>query len=435
MRVLVYTYGTRGDVQPYLALAHALAARGHHAVLSAPALYADLAAGYGVEFAPRDDAIIRMYLEDPEVQYTMAYQGSGDPGYRKRGRRASTRLRRTLRTRLPKMLQDTSAAAAGGADLVVAGYYQWELGQHVAEHLGVPLVMTSLWPNCVPTRYYASELVPFGMRLPEPLCRLSYLPMRNFQVGRRIVDEWRENTLGLPRRRGRHNRMRTPTGERVPFLHGFSPLVVPPASDWRGEVHTTGFWRLPPAGDWTPPAELTGFLDGDTPTVFVGFGSLLSRDAAETGRIIRDAVAGAGVRAVVRRDKNIDATLLGPDVLLVDEAPYDWLFPRMDAVVHGGGVGTVNDALAAGVPQVPIPHTSEQEAWCRRVHELGVATAPVRQRDLTADGLAAALRAATRDQAMTAAAGRLGSRIQAEDGAGTAARALESMVREPAPVR
>ncbi|MFD8491817.1 glycosyltransferase [Amycolatopsis sp. NPDC059657] len=431
MKVLIYAYGTRGDVQPYLALADAVNKRGHHAVLSAPSRFSGLADRYEVEFAGRDDEIIRMYLEDPEVQYTIAYQGSGEAGYRKRGRQASTRLRETLRARLPAMLEDTALAAVGGADLVVAGFYQWELGQHIAEWLRVPLVMSSLWPNCVPSRYYPGELLPFGTKVAEPLNRLSYLPMRHFQIGRGIVDQWREGTLGLAPRRGRHDRLRTPSGGRVPFIHAFSPLVVPPASDWRGRVTTSGFWHLPAEDSWAPPTELTRFLmDGDKP-VFIGFGSLVSRDAGEAGRIIGAAVAETNVRAVVRRDANIDAAKLGDNVLLVDELPYEWLFPRMSAVVHGGGVGMVNDALAAGVAQVPVPHTSEQEAWCVRARELGVATAPIRQRDLSPDALSAALREAT-DGAMAAEAGRLGRRIRAEDGAATAVRFLESVHREHA---
>ncbi|WP_440899196.1 glycosyltransferase, partial [Actinosynnema sp.] len=269
-----------------------------------------------------------------------------------------------------------------------------------------------------------SEVVPFGGSLPPLLNRLSYLPLRWFQVGGAEVDRWRAD-LGLPKRRGRHDRSRTATGEPVPFVHGISPLVVPPAPDWPANAHTSGFWRLPPAPDWSPPPSLADFLDRDPKPVFIGFGSIVSRDPEDTARVIREAVSRAGVRAVVRLEANIDADALGPDVLPAGEAPYDWLFPRVAAIVHGGGVGTVNDALASGVPQVPVPHTSEQEVWCRIAHRLGVATEPFRQRDLDVDRLATALRAATGDEGLARAARSVGERVRAEDGAGTAAALVE----------
>ncbi|MEQ4720918.1 nucleotide disphospho-sugar-binding domain-containing protein [Nonomuraea sp. B19D2] len=146
------------------------------------------------------------------------------------------------------------------------------------------------------------------------------------------------------------------------------------------------------------------------------------------GRLVAEAIRLAGVRAVLvsgwggmRLDDPPD------NVLLLDQAPHDWLFPRMAAIIHHGRSGTTGAALAAGRPQAVCPFVADQPFWAARMHAAGVAPSPQPQRRLTSDALAAAISQVTTDSAMMAAAENLGDRIRAEDGTGRAVKILERL--------
>lgn len=119
------------------------------------------------------------------------------------------------------------------------------------------------------------------------------------------------------------------------------------------------------------------------------------------------------------------------NVLVIDQAPHDWLFPRVSAVVHHGGGGTTGAALAAGRPQVVCPFVADQPHWANRMHAIGVAPPPLGQQHLTADRLAEAIRHATGDTALCERAERLGREIRAQNGVQVAVDALEETRENP----
>lgn len=420
MRVLVYCYGSRGDVQPYLALATALNAAGHHAVLAAPAMFAPFAAEYGVDFSPRNDEWLRL-LGRPEIRDLIANEDDRSSRFD-----AARALLGAEAARLyPVMVRDNWTAARHDVDLVVHQHNALDHGHQVAERLGVPAVVATLYPSYVPTWEYPSTMIKPGVRLPRLLNRLSYLPLGRVVAHRDVLDAWRTDTLGLPPRRGRFDRLRRPDGGRVPVLNGFSRHLVRPASDWPSSVHTTGFWFLPAPASWSPPPELLAFLDAGPPPVFVGFGSMAGRDPAGTGRLVAEAVRAAGVRAIVGTGwGGIELADHGPEILVLEQAPYDWLFPRVAAVVHAGGIGTIHAATVAGRPQVVIPFQREQMMWSRRTADLGLAPEPTFQRDLTVDLLTLAIRRATEDPTIATTAARLSTLMRTENGTASAVRLL-----------
>ena len=110
---------------------------------------------------------------------------------------------------------------------------------------------------------------------------------------------------------------------------------------------------------------------------------------------------------------------------MIDSVPFDWLFPRMAAVVHHGGAGTTSMGLRAGVPAVVTPFMGDQPFWGRRVHELGAGPQPIPRRHLTAERLAQAIHAAVSDESMADTAARLGERIRGENGVATAISIIE----------
>lgn len=424
MRVLIYAYGSRGNVQPYLALAHALKIRGHEATLVAPALFEPLVATYGVEFVPRDDTFLRLYLYDPVVRKMITTGGSLSRVDRKAARLARRLRSKAFEQSLPSNLRDIWTAAGSGADLIVQPYNRFEQGYHIAEKLGVPVVIATLYPNLAPTWKYPSALVEIKTQLPRLVNRLSYLPLGYQLQERGIINKWRTEQLQLSSRRWRNSLYR-PDGGRVPILHGFSPQVITPAPDWPTYAFTTGFWFLPVPNNWKPPERLTRFLHDGEPPIFIGLGSVEPENLHLTEAVLIEAARKAKVRVVIRSGRRSIDVPTSSDVFFIDEVPAVWLFPHLRAVVHSGGVGVAHDALVAGVPQVICPQHNEQYFWGRRMHEIGVAPAPMWLSQLDSEIMAASIHYAVTDKTIGRTAPRIASRVRHENGTLTAVQILE----------
>lgn len=418
MRALIFTHGTRGDVQPYAALARTLERAGHEAVLAAPAAAAELVKSHGLRFFPLADGPMTL-LQDPQVREGIEtnYRGL-------RGKALALRVMRRVRPLLAHVAADMAASVECGADIVV--HNPGVPGHHVAEALGIPAVPAGLQPVWVPTRAFRNPMLP--LPLPRALNRASYLAIKLLVHTMGGVSDQLRDELGLPRRRGRHDFLRRPDGGPAPVLHGFSRHILPPDTDYPAWVRTTGFWFLPAAPDWTPPAALADFLAAGEPPVYVGFGSMAGTDPHRLGRVVADAARLAKVRVVLATGwGGIQLDEPPPNVLRVTDVPHDWLFDRVAAVVHHGGSGTTGAALAAGKPQVVCPFAADQPFWATRMHTAGVAPAPLPPRLLTAPDLAAAIRHATTNPATIDRAAALGHHVRTEDGVTTAVRVLESI--------
>ncbi|WP_252446110.1 glycosyltransferase [Pseudonocardia humida] len=418
------TFGTRGDVQPFVALARELRGRGHEPVLAAPRRFAGLAAEHGVALAPVDDGPLRSMDA-----------ARGDGGAMSGGLRARLALARSMPAAFARIFDDATAIATTGPGAgagVVVHNGQIMAAPHLAELLGVPAVLALTLPMYVPTREFPWPGLSLPVGLPGVLNRASFRGMKAPEVMfGRVVDRWREQALGLARRRGRHDPLRTPQGRPAPVLNAVSRHVVRPPADWPPSVTTTGYWFLPAATDL--PAELAAFLAAGEPPVLVGFGSMAGPDPAGTAAVVLAAVAGLGVRAILATGwGGLRPDRLPEGVIAVEQVPHDLLLPHVAAVVHHGGAGTTGAAAAAGRPQVICPFVADQPFWGRRMHDLGVAPPPVPQRRLSAERLAAALRLALSDTAVGAAATELGHRIREEDGVGAAVTQLERLVPDGA---
>jgi len=427
VKAFVLGYGTRGDVQPLLALCCALHRAGHDVGLAAPAPYASLVTGYGIRFTPLNSGMLRRF-DTAQMRNAVGNNLRGLSALRalaESSREASQSIRPVL---------DAACAAAAGADIVIHHPLAFA-GQHIAEQLGVPAIVIQIYPVFVPTRAFPNPIYHYRWlrNLPGALNRATYpafrLMLRLFAG--RAVDNWREHSLRLPSRPGRHNPLRWPDGTPAPVLTPVSPHVVPAPPDYPDHVHTTGYWSLPAHPGWTPPRSLTEFLAAGQPPVYVGFGSVVG-DAKRAEQVVVQAVQAAGVRAVLATGRGgLDPSHLPPDVLVIDQAPHDWLLPRMAATVHHGGGGTTFAAIAASRPQVVCPFVIDQVFWADRMHDLGVSPAPIPQGRLTVERLAGAIRAATTDAGMARRARQLGSLVGPENGTADAVAIIERILACP----
>jgi len=397
MTTLLVTTGSRGDVQPFLALGRGLVDAGHPALVAAPRRFAELAARVGVDFVGLDDSLFA--LQDELV-------GAG-------ARAAFTGVSRA-RPYLRRWLDDLAGLGDVGADAVV--FTQKTLGGlSLAEKLGVPALPAQLIPLTPPTEAFAHPLAPAST--PAILARTSWALTGAVELPwRRVVAQWRSERLGLPARTAPLADLIASHG----ILSAWSAPLLPAPPDWPEAARPLGFWTVPDGGGQLS-AEVRAFLDAGPPPVLVGFGSMTTRDPAGLTAEVTAGLHKAGRRGIVVAGwAGLGRGVTDDEVLVLDEAPYEVLLPRVAAVVHHGGIGTVGAALRAGVPQVVHPFFGDQPFWARRLHRLGVAPPPLTR--LRAAAVADALRDA---EGRADTAHHLGALVREEDGITAARRRIE----------
>ena len=415
MRILVTTFGTRGDVQPYVALGGALTSRGHDVTLAAPEAFRDMAEGVGVRLHPAGSRMLTM-LQDvmPELS----------------GARDALRTLGVMREAMREHIDEQWDAARAADPEVLVYHPKCLAGPHMAEALGVPGVLSLPLPFYTPTRAFPIPLLG-GASLPGWANRASYTLARATTVmyGRVTNDFRRRVGLGAIGRLA--DPLRNPDGSPVQVLYPYSRHVVPVPTDFPPSAHVTGYWFLSHDPAWRPDARLVDFLAAGEPPVYVGFGSMGFGKGADERR---DAV----LRALeANRLRGIVATGWGgltagdapsDDVLVVDAVPHDWLFGRVAAVVHHGGAGSTAAGLRAGKPSLVCPFLGDQPFWGARVHAVGAGPAPLPASKLAA-GLTERLGDLVRTPEYRLEAADIGEKIRGEDGLGEGVAAIEARAR------
>lgn len=424
MNVFIFTLGTRGDVQPYVALGRGLVAAGHRAVVCTDSRFRPLILEHGLEAAEfnglftelTDSAVGREIMESAGTAWQLL--------------KSMPRLLR-LSARMQQALMDDGwrAAQAAAPDLIV--YHPKAFGgPHFAERLRVPVAMAVPLPMLVPTGEFPVIGFP---RLPLGAAynRATYLVLNRLMrtISGKPIARWRRSQ-GLPSFSGRQDWLRTRAGQPIPVLHAYSPLVGPVPADWPESAGATGAWYLDQPAGWKPGADLAAFLEAGPPPVYVGFGSMSGTRARERTELVVAALEMAGMRGVVATGwGGLRAGRLPGHVHLIDEAPHDWLFPRMATVVHHGGAGTTAAGLRAGRPTVICPFMADQPFWGQCVHRRGFGPPPLPQRKLTAERLARAIRQAVDDPGIRERTESLAPRLRAEAGVERAVQRLEEIHR------
>ncbi|GAB4453898.1 MAG: glycosyltransferase [Anaerolineae bacterium] len=420
MRIAMLTFGSRGDVQPYIALGVGLKRAGHAVRLAAPAQFEAFVTSYGLDFVPLPgnvEAIARNFVE-----------------------RAKFNLVRTIQV-LAEQIPPVAAvayrqivSACADADAIVHALVMTPSGHQMARLFGVPDISAQTIPVFAHTRAFPGVMFP-GLPLGGGYNWLTHeLFNQAFMLTGRLLYRMVRHQLPDPPGAPLWP-FAASNPQRPPLLFGFSPSVIPPPPDWGARVHVTGYWYLD-APDWQPPPGLVDFLAAGPPPVYVGFGSMMGQDLAQTMAVALEALRLSGQRGVIATGWGRAADVDLPDsVFQIDAAPHGWLFPQMAAVVHHGGAGTTSAGLRAGVPTVIVPFAADQLFWGQRVAALGVGPAPIPRRALTAAHLAYAIRVAATHTPMRQRAAALGERIRAEDGVGEAVGWIEHYVHDATSAR
>lgn len=416
MHALIMSFGTRGDVQPYAALAGALARAGHNVTLAVPAGFADLVPRSSpgtITHHPAGSAMLRV-LQDVMPQLS--------------GPRDALRTLGIMTSAMRELNAECQAAAEAAQPDVVVYHPKCLAGPHIAEALGVPGVFSLPLPIYTPTRAHP---MPFfgGASFGALGNRASYSFRRvaGAMYGGMINDFRREVGLGRVSRLA--DPLKNPDGSPVHILYPYSRHVLPVPSDYPPSAHVTGYWFLDHDGGWEPPSQLVDFLAAGEPPVYVGFGSMGFGKGADRRR---DAVLSAlrvhGLRGIVATGwGGITTGEAGTDdVLVLEGVPHEWLFPRVAAVVHHGGAGSTAAGIRAGRPTLIVPFLGDQPFWGARVQALGVGPPPLPARQL-GTGLAERLGELVNTASYASRAEEVGAAVRAEDGLAAGVQVLEQI--------
>ncbi len=406
MRFAIETLGTRGDVQPYIALAQGLKQSGHEVQLAAPDQFSDMLRDMGIAFAPLPGEFLEL-MDTPEGKAAIAGGRSFSAGFK---------LLKHVRPMMRGLLDaEWAAVSAFAPDLII--YHPKSIASpHMAEKLGIPSVLASPLPGFTPTAAFPSPMLPFSSLGPFNRVSHSLAIHGAALLFGRLIREWRRASLGLGGIRAQQH----PAGT----IYAYSPHVVPKPADWGDDVLVSGYWFLDSI-DWRPDAKLAAYLDAGEPPLYVGFGSMPEIDAGAFTDMVIEALALTGKRALLATGGGaLSAGPQPPGVHFIAGAPHDRLLPRVAAVIHHGGAGTTAAALRAGKPTVACPFFGDQPFWGRRIAQLGVGPPPLDRKTLSASKLAQAIK--SMDDARTRMrAADLGATIRAEDGVGAAVAFLQ----------
>jgi UDP:flavonoid glycosyltransferase YjiC (YdhE family) len=406
MKIVVLSGGGRGDTQPYAALACGFQRAGHEVVFVTVPHFAPLLDGRDVE----------LYLSDIDLEQIFAsetaqdlFGSGGSPlGFMRHFKDLFLPILEQAAGDLIKVCQD--------ADGLVVSTMHILVGTEGVERLGVPYVAAFPAP-ATPSWYYPSVMSP-----PLPV----WLPGQRLynRLTHWFVLRLADRFLGRPYRRIMGQELPNPTSLAplpASILYGFSPRVFSRPPDWGPHIHITGYWFLDHLLGWEPSKDLQDFLAAGEIPVYVGFGSMNTRDPESATRLVCQALERAGRRGVLITGMGgLHKGDLPAHVYAAESLPHDWLFERVSAVVHHCGAGTTAAGLRAGRPTVCVPHMGDQVFWARRVCALGAGPAYIPRKRLTVENLAHAIDQATTDPSIRERARAIGESIRSEDGVGAA---------------
>ncbi|KAK7745822.1 Sterol 3-beta-glucosyltransferase [Cytospora paraplurivora] len=440
LRITCLTIGSRGDVQPYIALCKGLMAEGHRAKIATHMEFKDWIEKHGIEFAPVEGdpgELMRLCIENGT--FTVAFL-----------REASS----TMRTWLDGLLA-SSWRACKGSDVLIESPSAMA-GIHIAEKLCIPYFRAFGMP-WTRTRAYPHAFMMPERKMGGAYNLVTYILFDNvfWKATAHQINKWRNTTLGLP-----NTSLEKLQPNKVPFLYNFSQHVVPPPLDYSDWIRVTGYWFLNEGGEnWTPPQDLVDFIDkarkDNKKLVYVGFGSIIMDNPSKFTREIIDAILKADVRCILSKGwsdrldpKSHEAQEAGvavdgegstnsgsegkqgtveiplpPEIFSIKSAPHDWLFNQIDAAAHHGGSGTTGASLRAGIPTIVRPFFGDQFFFGGRVEDLGVG---ILLRKWGVNSFARALWEATHSERMITKARVLGENIRKlqENGVDTAIQCI-----------
>ncbi len=417
-RIFVATSGSRGDVEPFLALSKALQRAGYDVLLSAPPDFGGWIASHGIAHHPAGEPA-------REIVYAFADAIENDKFFRSLARAGYEQKFRAL--------FESVAEASQGAALLIYSPLMASV-TFLAEARGIPAIAVYLAP-AFPTAEFAVPLMrrfSYGSFVNPLLHRALDLLLWNM-----FRPWWNSVRSGLPGLKplGRFHDIHSINGKPILHLFALSETLLPRPRDWPGHAIMTGNFFLDGGEDWQVPADLAAFLEAGPPPIYIGFGSMPLGQSKTKARILLEALRLSGQRVVMARgwggwgDEFTES--LGTSLHLIDAAPHRRLFPLMAGVVHHGGAGTTAASVLAGRPSLVTPLMMDQHFFANLIARHGAGPQPLPVKQWRADILAGRLAELTRVPDYARRAGELAARMSQENGQARALQAVMDVIGSP----
>ena len=422
MRIGIQTWGSEGDIRPFVALGAALTRRGHTVEMLYTEIsqrkYEHVAAALG--FTAR--AVASPVIADPEKEYEVGLAAIGARDEFSQG----LVIFRELLDPVVETIYEAGLDLCSRSDLLIH-HFVLHPTRAAADKTGTPQMTVAFAHMLAPSRYiHPSGLPYFG----QWANRLEWA-IACFALNR---------TLLKKTNRFRRDKGVPPFSDLLreawasPHLHllASSPAFLDRPADWPDAFQMSGFLELPAHEHETLAPEVDAFLNSGPPPVFMGFGSLMppsGEHLAQTVRVFEEAAARANCRAIIQAELNRRST---DRLLFVKRAPHKLVFPRCAAVVHHAGAGTTHTTLRAGTPSVPVPHVSDQFLWSKELLRLGVAPKAIRRTKWSARLLGDRIAETVGNPKMKQAAVAMSERMKNDNGPERAVDLIESAARSSA---
>ncbi|KAK9057416.1 hypothetical protein SSX86_022251 [Deinandra increscens subsp. villosa] len=368
LQVVILIVGTRGDVQPFIAIGKRLQEYGHRVRLATHSNFKEFVLTSGLEFYPLGG--------DPKV---LAEYMVKNKGFLPSGPSEIPVQRSQMKDIIFSLLAackepDIDTGISFKADAMIANPPAYG-HTHVAEALKIPIHIFFTMP-WTPTSEFPHPLSrvkqPAGYRLSYQIVdSLIWLGIRD------MINDVRKKKLKL--RPVTYLSGSQASEANIPYGYIWSPHLVPKPKDWGPKIDVVGFCFLDLASNYEPPEELVRWLKAGSKPIYIGFGSLPVQEPEKMTQTIVKALEITGQRGIINKGWGGLGNLTEPKdfVYSLDNIPHDWLFLQCAAVVHHGGAGTTAAGLKAACPTTIVPFFGDQPFWGDRVHSRGVGPSPI----------------------------------------------------------
>jgi UDP:flavonoid glycosyltransferase YjiC (YdhE family) len=447
LNVVIQVVGSRGDVQPFVALGKVLKETyGHRVRLATHPTFRDFVQDQGLEFFSigGDPAQLMAFMvKNPGLRPDMRSVASGDVGRRRKDVaeyiqgcwRSCYQPGDGIDDDLYESPSDETGPSPAArhfvADCIIANPPSFA-HIHCAEKLGIPLHIMFTMPYS-PTHAFPHPLANIQSSNEDAQLAnyFSYavIELLSWQVLGDIINRFRAKCLGLDP----VSRVWGPAmlhRLKIPHTYCWSPALIPKPKDWGSHISISGFCFLNLASDYTPPAALQAFLDNGPSPVYIGFGSIVLDNPNAMTQLIFEAVSKTGQRVLLSKGwggMGADELHVPNGIFMLGNVPHDWLFKHVSCVVHHGGAGTTAAGITAGRPTVVVPFFGDQPFWGAMVARAGAGPQPIPHKQLTVDKLADAINFCLKPESLERAQG-LASKIAAEQGNNLAAQSIHQFL-------